>query len=115
LPAEPSLEKMFHVSRITVRKAVEMLSREGYIRAQRGIGTVVLNYQVTQNLNRITLMTETLSQNGYEVSIKDMKIDGIPADGYLAEIFGVEKGTKLARIFRVVCASGTPRTISPTG
>ena len=56
LPAEPSLEKMFRVSRITVRRAIDILSQEGYVKAQRGIGTVVLDYQVTQNLNRITSM-----------------------------------------------------------
>jgi GntR family transcriptional regulator len=112
LPAEPSLEKMFRVSRITVRKAVEMLSQEGYIKAQRGIGTVVLNYQVTQNLNKITSMTETLKQNGYEVSIKDMKIDVIQADDNLAELLGVSAGTKVAQIFRVVCAAGMPMVIA---
>ena len=41
-----------------------------------------------------------------------MKIDIIPADEHFADIFGVEAGTKLARVFRIVYATGTPIIIA---
>ena len=41
LPAEPELEKQFLVSRTTVRRAVELLSRDGLVEAKQGRGTTV--------------------------------------------------------------------------
>lgn len=41
IPAEPELEKMFHVSRITIRQAISELVKEHYVKKERGIGTTV--------------------------------------------------------------------------
>ncbi|MEJ2244875.1 MAG: GntR family transcriptional regulator [Acidobacteriota bacterium] len=41
LPSSEQLEKEFSVSAITVRKALEILARQGYILRRRGIGTTV--------------------------------------------------------------------------
>lgn len=36
IPAEPQLEKIFHVSRITIRQAIAELEAEGYVKKARG-------------------------------------------------------------------------------
>ena len=41
LPSAAELERVFSVSNITIRKACEVLAREGLIEGRRGIGTVV--------------------------------------------------------------------------
>jgi len=41
LPSSEQLEKEFKVSAITIRKALEILARQGYILRRRGIGTTV--------------------------------------------------------------------------
>ena len=41
LPTEDLLSKAFDVSRVTVRKALEMLVRAGYLTAKQGSGYVV--------------------------------------------------------------------------
>ena len=41
IPTEPQLCEMFDVSRITVRKAIENLAREGWLLRQQGRGTFV--------------------------------------------------------------------------
>ena len=41
IPTEPELCRMFDVSRITVRKAIEELAREGWLVRQQGKGTFV--------------------------------------------------------------------------
>lgn len=38
LPTEAELQEQFHVSRVTIRKAVELLSSEGYVVSQQGRG-----------------------------------------------------------------------------
>ena len=54
IPPEPEIEKMFSVSRTTVRKAVDLLSREGFLKAQQGKGTVVTDNKTMQSLNHVT-------------------------------------------------------------
>lgn len=41
LPSEPELARRFGVTRITVRRAIERLARQGILRAERGRGTFV--------------------------------------------------------------------------
>lgn len=108
IPPEPVLEKMFHVSRVTVRQAVAMLENDGMVKKQRGIGTVVLNYEITQNLNHITSLTETLTRKGYNVTVPEANIVKVEADAKLAGIFGVKEKTPLAKITRIIHASETP-------
>lgn len=42
-PTEPVLQERFNVSRITVRRAVQMLVDEGYLRRMHGVGTIVIS------------------------------------------------------------------------
>lgn len=41
IPASPELEELFSVSNITIRKALAILSEEGWVTGRRGVGTVV--------------------------------------------------------------------------
>ena len=41
IPTENELEQTFNVSKITVRKAIEILSNEGYVEKKSGKGTTV--------------------------------------------------------------------------
>ena len=111
LPSEPALEKIYHVSRITIRKAVDMLRRNGFVRAHQGVGTIVLDFCATQNLNKITSFTQTLTNAGYAVSYKVCDISIITADKKLAEILSLQLGEEVAKIHRVVLASGKPIAI----
>jgi GntR family transcriptional regulator len=111
LPTEDKLEGMFGVSRTTVRKAVEMLAAEGYIEVKQGRGTRVLDYQYTQNLNKITSVSDTLRQKGYKVTIKAIYIDRVEARGHIAEMLKVPDGAPLFRIQRVLSADADPTAI----
>lgn len=108
LPSEPLLEKIYHVSRITVRRAVELLERNGFVQCRQGIGTTVLNFHATQNLNKITSFTQTLTKAGYVVSYKKCDIDVISADQKLADVLSINLGDSVVRFHRVVMASGKP-------
>lgn len=111
LPAEPELEKQFLVSRTTVRKAVDMLSREGMVEAKQGRGTIVLDYATTQNINQVTSLSETLERRGCVVYTKNMHIDTIPASPRLAKELETVQGTPLVRIQRLQIADERPIAI----
>lgn len=108
IPAEPELEKKYGVSRTTVRRAVELLRGEGYVRAKQGRGTEVLDISTTQRLNYITSITETLQEKGYEVTTQGMCIDRILAPQDVVEALEIPENETVFRLQRVQCIDGQP-------
>ena len=49
LYSEKQLQKIFNVSRITVRQAIGALTNEGYLQCSRGIGTTVIFKKIDDN------------------------------------------------------------------
>lgn len=111
LPTEGEMEKLFSVSRTTVRRAMEILAEEGYVEIKQGRGTMVLDYRTTQNLNQVTSVTESLRRKGYAVRTKSMYIDTIHANLNLAEELHVNQGDLLARVQRIQLADEKPVVI----
>ena len=111
LPPEPELEKLFLVSRTTVRKAVEMLSHEGLVAAKQGRGTTVLDYHTTQNINQVSSTSETLKQKGCKTYYKNMYISTVPASARLAGELQVKPGSPLILIQRLLIADDKPIAI----
>lgn len=66
-PTENELESRFGVSKITVRKAVELLVEEGYLFKQSGVGTTVISDQPINVFNRAKTFTNMLIDKGVHV------------------------------------------------
>jgi DNA-binding GntR family transcriptional regulator len=58
LPSEPILQEQYGVSRITVRRAMEDLQRDGYIGKFPGLGTIVKSRKRIVNLKKLGSFTE---------------------------------------------------------
>lgn len=112
LPPEPELEKEFGVSRTTVRKAVDMLVREGLLSVRQGFGTQVISRKAVQNLNRFTSVSESLAQKGGKIGLKSCYIEKTGASEELAKLLGVASRTPLICIYRVKTCDGKPISIS---
>ncbi len=106
LPTETELEKRFDVSRTTVRRATELLSRDKFVVIRQGKGTRVLDYKTQQNLNLVTSISETLRKKGYDVKPKNMYIDKVGASTNQALDFEIDPEESLVRIQRVQEADG---------
>ena len=111
LPPEHFFESRFDVSRTTVRKALELLSRDGYVDSQQGRGTIVLDFMAVQRLNALTSITETLKNKGYDVNTKGMHIDMIEAGSKVASALLIKEGENVVRIQRVQCVNEQPVAI----
>ncbi len=111
LPTEPELEKIFNVSRTTIRRAMEVLKEEGLIDIKQGRGTMVLDHRTKQDLNKVTSVTESLRRRGYEVRTKSMYIDIIPASEKLANKLTINNGDFVARVQRIQLANEQPVVI----
>jgi len=77
IPTERNLSEKFHVSRITIRKALESLSLEGVIRKIKGRGAIVAKPKIEGQLfNRLIGTYQDLKDKGFKITNKilDFKI-----------------------------------------
>ncbi len=111
LPTEPELEKIYQVSRTTVRTAMEILKDEGFVEIRQGRGTIVLDSRATQSLNKVTSVTECLRRRGFDVRTKSMYIDIIYATEKLGKELHQTAGTPIARIQRIQLVNEKPIAI----
>ena len=66
LPTEAELMASYSVSRITVRQAIQMLTRNGQVTAHRGKGTFVTRAGLHQDLGMLQGFQEALRSQGVE-------------------------------------------------
>lgn len=111
IPPEPEIEKMFDVSRTTVRKAISLLVEEGYVDVKQGRGTMVLDNKAMHSLNHVTSVYETLKHKGYKVETREIYIDTYKANAFIAEQLGVKLNERVIRIQRLQIANGEPLAI----
>lgn len=111
LPPEPQLEEEFHVSRTTVRRAIDLLVRDGYITVKQGYGTQVVSRKTVQDLNKLTSIGESLEEKGHVVGIRGCYIELLEADREQSELLAVAPKTPLICIHRIRLADGIPVAI----
>ena len=76
LPTENELIKQYEVSRITVRRVLDMLVQEGLIYRQAGRGSFVAHATLEYGLSHIVSFTEDMRRRGFEVTrIRDAPDD----------------------------------------
>jgi GntR family transcriptional regulator len=108
LPPEPELQRMFNVSRTTVRKAMELLEKHGFVYIRQGRGTQILDYKARQKLAFVTSFSETLREQGFTVTQSEVRVESVGAPRRTAESLEVLPGAPLVKIDRLTLANGTP-------
>jgi len=112
LPPEPDLQKLFNVSRTTVRRAVEILSQEGFVATMQGKGTEVLDFKATQNLQYVTSFSETLREKGFTVAYRDITVSQVLPPRRVAIELKISPDITLVKIQRVTVANNKPIAIT---
>jgi GntR family transcriptional regulator len=106
IPAESELTARHGVSRITVRKVLDMLAREGLIVRERGRGTFVAHPKLEHGMMRIVSFTDDMRQRGFTPGTRILFTGLVPAPAGIAAALGVPEGEELARIDRLRMADG---------
>jgi GntR family transcriptional regulator len=113
LPSERDLATRVEVSRVTVRKAVQQLVRDGVLVQRHGSGTFVasLGPRVEQSLSQLTSFSEDMARRG-------MKVTSVPLDRGLfapspdeSTVLNLSSGERVARLSRLRLADGVPLAI----
>lgn len=108
IPTERELCDLYMVSRITVRKALEDMEREGYLSRKQGKGTFVTSPKIEQRLSRFYSFSEEIKKMGLEPSAQMMEFSILPADEKLAAALAVNKNSSLYSIKRLRLANNEP-------
>ena len=73
LPSESEIEKQYGVSRITVRKAIEELAREGIVVKKQGKGTFVMEQKILYDANIIGSLTQRLEKQKHQLKTRSIE------------------------------------------
>ncbi|MCD8140607.1 MAG: GntR family transcriptional regulator [Planctomycetaceae bacterium] len=111
IPSEPELSAKYNASRITIRRAVDELSADGYLIKMQGRGTFVgtprIHRKITES-NRIESFTNTCKSNGMTAGGRLIRHQIIPAQSDERSFLSLKKDALLLYIQRVRTADGEP-------
>lgn len=108
VPSETKLMQQYDVSRITVRKALEELSVEGYLYKVQGKGTFVKGSPLSQTIEKVRSYTEEIVRLGMAPSRKIIAASLAPADSKRSRALGVNLNDLLYVLKRVYYADDAP-------
>lgn len=104
IPSEQELGEQYGMSRITVRKAVEELERQGRVEKIQGKGTFVIGRSIVQNLGNLYSFTHEMERQGKVSSTRLLERRIEKASHRLSLNLGVEKGEDVIYVERLRCA-----------
>ena len=110
LLTEPELAKQLGVSRATLREAMRTFETQGVIRRRQGSGTYVVGKVpvIDAGLEVLESIETMAMRMNLEVAVSDLHIEQFDANTESAGKLGVEDGTRLTRIRRVMRADRRP-------
>ena len=108
LPSERELMDQYGVSRITVRKAIDELEKDGCLYKVQGKGTFVKGGQRRQDLIAITSCTEDVIRQGMTPSRKVLVNDIIVPDKKRRRHLHLFENDMVFRLARIYYADGVP-------
>ena len=113
LPSERVLSDMVAVSRVTARKAIDMLCERGMLTRKRGSGTYITP-KLEQPLSRLTSFSEELRQRGFTAGSRWLQRDiGAAAPLELLSL-GLSPHMPVARLRRLRTADEVVMAIETT-
>jgi GntR family transcriptional regulator len=105
LPSESELSAAHRVSRVTVRKALELLREEGLIDARQGFGWFVAVDPVRQALGRLGTIEEQLAELGLESERRVVSFGFVAAPPRARQVLGT---ASVLEVTRLNLADGEP-------
>lgn len=108
IPGELQLSKEYNISRSTVRQALDVLEREGYVIRKQGKGTRITAPKFKQRLVKFYSFSEDVRNMGYTPSSEMIWFKIIPAEERIARTLKIQKGESVFSVKRVRLADNTP-------
>lgn len=108
LPSEKELSGSYGVSRITVRRAVEELEKEGYLIKVQGRGTFTRKPKLGRDLHELLSFTRTCQIMGMKPGTRVLKRSMVAPPDTVRESLQMKRGEKAVFLCRVRLADDVP-------
>ena len=112
IPTEREICETYQVSRITVRRAIEMLVREGYLVTYQGKGTFVARQKIQRQLNQVRSFSEEMQATGHRPGSRLLSLRHEKAVGDVAAALNVDDEEWIWTVERLRLADGEPMGVS---
>lgn len=106
IPSESDLSRDYSVSRVTVRKAIDILIDEGVLVRRHGLGTFVTSPVFIESPYARGSFAASCRQQGVEPSTKILFSADRPADGRISADMNLSDGAAVFEIHRLRLANG---------
>jgi GntR family transcriptional regulator len=112
IPPEREIGDTYNVSRITVRRAINDLVREGYLVSYQGKGTFVAHPKIQRQLSQLRSFSEELQAAGLRAGSRLFSLRQEPALGDVAVALQVEEGAWIWIVDRLRLVDDEPTIVS---
>ena len=114
LPSERYLCEKYHVSRSTIRQAIQLLKETEVVYTIQGNGTFIKPQVFTQPLNNFYYFTDTLKSSNILIQNEIVHYEQISADSKMVRKTGFPLGSRFHKIVRLRSAKEYPLMIENT-
>lgn len=111
LPGEEELTRIYGVSRMTSRQALQALTSQGFAYRQKGRGTFVLQPKVEKDIAHLLGFSAEMRVLGLKASSRVLKTASEPAPPEIAAQLGIGPGSPAFHLHRLRSADGVPVAI----
>lgn len=108
VPSEWELADLYGVSRLTVRNALDNLTRQGWLLRRHGVGTFVAHPKITEISPSKLSFTEQMRATGRQPGSRLISIHVIAVDAEVASLLHLDMGDPAVEIVRVRLADREP-------
>jgi GntR family transcriptional regulator len=105
LPSEAELSAEFDASRVTVRRALELLRDGGLVDARQGFGWFVATDPVRQTLGRLSTIESQMAADGLRPERRILEFAFVPANRRIKRLLATDQ---VLRVKRLNLADGEP-------
>jgi GntR family transcriptional regulator len=114
LPSERHLCEKYHVSRSTIRQAIQLLKEASAVYSVQGNGTFVKPQVFLQPLTNFYSFTDTLKSSNILIQNEIVQYEQIPADWEMVHKTGYAQGAEFHKIVRLRSAKEYPLMLETT-
>ena len=111
IPSEPELAKLYEVSRMTARQAINELVDEGVLYRIKGKGTYVNHQKYEKSIHGLTSFSEDMIQKGFTPSSHLIQKKEIKATERIAAKLQIKPGDQVIELMRVRLADEEPMAL----
>jgi GntR family transcriptional regulator len=105
LSSEADLSREFDASRVTVRRALEVLREEGLLDSRQGFGWFVATDPIRQTLGRLATIEGQMAESGILPERRILEFAFVAANAHIREVLQTEQ---VLRVKRLNLADGSP-------